>query len=125
MANVSWSFYRSRRRIDIQRLVQSGRIMDYPTFVAYCTSANVIPASQQEFNLEFEQVLKELTDHGDAEQVPVPLTPLTTDSSNSDDGLEATVWLADVDEHQKYPVSVPPPRLKKKKSKDSNDGSET
>jgi len=124
MANVSWSFYRSRRRVDVQRLVQTGRVADYPTFLAFCSSAGVIPASQQEFDAEFGPVLK-----GPVEQaVSVQVSASPPSSSDSNSGLEATVWLAGVDEQQERPTSAPPLRQqqqKKKKTKDSGEGSES
>lgn len=126
MANVSWSFYRSRRRIDVQRLVQTGRVADYPTFVAYCSSTGVIPASQQEFDVEFGPILKGPVEQAVSVQVSAP----QPNSSDSSSGLEATVWLAGVDEQQERPAPAPPPRQqqqqpKKKKTKDSNEGSES
>ena len=120
MSRVSWSFYRSRRRIDVQRLVQTGRITDYSTFLAFCSSAGVIPASQQEFDAEFGPILKGPVEQAVSAQVSAP----PTSSSDSSSGLEATVWLAGVDEQQERPTSAPPLRQqqKKKKTKDSGEG---
>ena len=127
MARVSWSFYRSRRRSDIQRLVQSGRVVDYPTFVSYCSSAGVISASQQEFDVEFGPILKGQAGQTVSTQVSAP----PSNPGDFNGTLEATVWLAGVDEQQERPTSAPPPRQqqqqqqKKKKAKDSNEGSES
>lgn len=121
MSRVSWSFYRSRRRIDVQRLVQTGRITDYPTFLAFCSSAGVIPASQQEFDAEFGPILKGPVEQAVSVQVSAP----PSSSSDSNSGLEATVWLAGVDEQQERPTPPPRQQQKKKKTKDSSEGSES
>lgn len=122
MANIGWSFYRSRRRIDTRKLVKSGRVFDYPTYVMYCNEAQVIPATETEFAGEFGPLLEELLT---VKNVAQPLTAESPAQLDPDPGLQATVWLAGVDEGSERPTSSPPPRVKKKKAKDADPEGET
>lgn len=122
MANVSWNFYRSRRRIDTLALVSTGRVSDYLTYLSYCSEARVIPASQQDFDLEFGPALlnSQSSQVESSTQVP-PEVP--TVIPVQEDGLEATVWLAGIEGHaSKSPLSIPPPpkSVKKKKTKEDS-----
>jgi len=115
MANVSWSFYRSRRRIDIRALVNARRITDYPSYLSYCAEVRVLPAGLKDFELEFGPVLSS------SSAPPAPAQPAAAEPPipPAPDGLEATVWLAGVDdEASKRPTSAPPKSAKKKKSKE-------
>lgn len=121
MASVAWSFYKTRRRINLHALVSSGRVVDYATFVSYCNAARVIPATQQEFEIEFGPLLKGTP----IEVEPAPVVLSATDAlSVSDGGLEATVWLAGVDDDTTKKSTPPPPKQKKKKAKDSGEDSQ-
>ena len=122
MANIGWSFYRSRRRIDLRKLVKSGRVFNYPTYVAYCSDVHVIPATETEFASEFGPLLEEHKTDKNVAQPPIVEPPVQLDSNP---GLQATVWLAGVDEGSERPASSPPPRVKKKKAKDSDPEGET
>ena len=113
MANVSWSFYRSRRRIDIRALVNARRITDYPSYLSYCAEVRVLPAGLKDFELEFGPVL---SSSSAAPAQPVTAEPPVSPAAN---GLEATVWLAGVDDDASTrPTSAPPKSAKKKKSKE-------
>lgn len=113
MANVSWNFYRSRRRIDIRALVESGRVIDYPTYLSYCSETHVIPSNQQDFDLEFGPVLSK----SPSAQVPIQ-APEPSVAVAQSDGLEATVWLAGVDADQAGSAVQTPYKQKKKKLKE-------
>lgn len=115
MANVSWKFYRSRRRIDIHALVSSGRVIDYPTYLSYCTGARVIPASQQDFDLEFGPALSKNLSARAPVQTQAEVSPRAAVQS---DGLEATVWLAGVEGDTSSSTAPTPSKSKKKKSKE-------
>ena len=122
MANISWNFYRARRKISAHSLIQSGRVVDYPTYVAYCNEVHVEPATGPAFNDEFGPLLKELPTVKNVTQPPTAESPAQLDP---DPGLQATVWLAGVDEGSERPTSSPPPRVKKKKAKDADPEGET
>lgn len=107
MANVGWSFYRSRRRINLTKLVDSGKVSDYPSFISYCENAGVVPSTQQEFDIEFGPLLKK------APPTPAPPVP--------EAGLEATVWLAGVEDESSRSPSAP---SKKKKKESPAEGKE-
>lgn len=117
MANISWNFYSSRRKISAHSLIQSGRVVNYPTYVAYCNEVRVTPASEPEFTSEFGPLLEKPADTQDVTQPPVVESPAPLDPIP---GLQATVWLAGVDEGSERPTSSPPPRVKKKKAKDAD-----
>lgn len=117
MANISWNFYRSRRKISAHSLIQSGRVSSYPTYVSYCNEVRVIPASEPEFASEFGPLLEHLTADQGVTQSPIVESPAPLDPTP---GLQATVWLAGVDEGSERPTSSPPPRVKKKKTKDAD-----
>ena len=122
MANISWNFYRSRRKISARSLIQSGRVFNYPTYVAYCNEVRVIPSAEPEFASEFGHLLEE---HNTAKNAVQPPTAESSTQLNSNPGLQATVWLAGVDEGSERPTSSPPPRVKKKKAKDADPEGET
>lgn len=127
MSLVSWQFYRSRRRIKLQALIDSGRVSDYATFVAYCSLIDVIPATQQEFDIEFGPLLnvdsKSASVSLPEDQAPeVAFMAAHSADSNSAAGLEATVWLAGVDDEDKK--SSVTSSKKKKKFKESQGDSQ-
>lgn len=115
MANVSWNFYRSRRRIDIHALVSSGRVIDYSTYLSYCSGIRVVPASQQDFDLEFGSALSKNLNVQAPIQAEMP-PPAAAQS----DGLEATVWLAGI-EGDTASSAAPTLSKSKKKKKSKED----
>lgn len=119
MANVSWSFFRSRRRIDIQALVDSKRVLDYPTYLNYCSEARVVPASQQAFDAEFGPILARAPSNKEPQATVTPSAEVSSSVSNQSDTLEATVWLAGVEgDEPKSSLSMASKSTKKKKSKE-------
>ena len=122
MANVSWNFYRLRRRIDTLALVSTGRVSDYLTYLSYCSEVRVIPASQQDFDLEFGPALLDNRSSQVESSTQVP-PEVPTVIPVREDGLEATVWLAGIEgDASKSPLSIPPPpkSVKKKKTKEDS-----
>lgn len=118
MANVSWNFYRSRRRVDIRTLVNNKRVVDYHTYLAYCSEIRVIPATRQEFDVEFGPVLSKSPAVETQESAKTAADAISSDPDQSST-LEATVWLAGVEGEGPKPSSTMTPKpAKKKKSKE-------
>lgn len=107
MGNVGWNFYRSRRRINLTKLVDTGKVSDYPSFVSYCENAGVVPSTQQEFDIEFGPLFKKAV--------------VSTTQPVPEAGLEATVWLAGVEDETPRSPSAPAKKKKKESSFESKE----
>lgn len=120
MANVSWNFYRARRRLDLAALVSNRRIWDYPSYLSYCAEVHVVPVSNLDFDREFGPVLSNSPKPPAPVRAVVDVPDASPPAPVQNDSLEATVWLAGVEgETHKSPTLAPPSKsLKKKKSKE-------
>ena len=129
MARIGWSFYRARKSINLRNLVTRGRDSDYSSFMAYCAKMDVIPVSQQEFDREFGPLFSEAKHQSRVLLTPdlapgLSAEPPPTVSIDQSTGVEATIWLAGVEDDgaAKQQALEPSPassKSSKKKHKES------
>jgi hypothetical protein len=60
MAKMGWKYFSYRRKIDPYKLVESGVISDYNSFVEHCRYLAVQPISPLEFEADFGPALRAL-----------------------------------------------------------------
>jgi hypothetical protein len=114
---ASWKLYSSRRKITLESLVQQGKVTDYATYSDYCVKMHVEPISESEFGRQAAGLLRVKTTAAPA-AAPTPQAPHPEEV-----GVEATVWLAGVQQESESPVPADDRRTsKKKKSADSQQG---
>lgn len=122
MANIGWKYFSVRRKIDPRQLVESGKVSDYETFVEHCRSLGVVPVDLDGFMAEFGPALVDSvtrrsrppsrpaqTAPAPVEKVeaqpvpapskgPAPVAKRALPPPMEVGVLEATVWLAGVED---------------------------
>jgi len=120
---VSWKLYSSRRKITLESLIQSGRVSDYSTYSDYCVNLQVEPMIRPDFETQLAGILSSKSGTPSAALTPEPSPQPPSVAHDSSAGVEATVWLAGVQQEPETPKTDDDRRsIKKKKVTDSRQG---
>lgn len=107
---ASWKLYSSRRKITLASLIQQGKVTDYTTYTDYCLKMQVEPMLESEFGRQAAGLLRvKPTAPPAPSPAPAPQAP------PEESGVEATVWLAGVQQEAESPAPTDDRRPSKKK----------
>ena len=107
---ASWKLYSSRRKITLESLIQQGKVTDYATYTDYCVKMHVEPMPESEFGRQTVGLLQVKPS-----ATPAPSPAPAPQAPPEESGVEATVWLAGVQQEAESPAPIDDRRPSKKK----------